>query len=187
MSENGNRATGAHPLAGAAMEIGGTAEDLLTPEEAELVDAIVTGRDLRAAIESGVIEPSSLYMVAEFHAAFGAPLPQEPAIPPDDRAQLRIDLMTEELNELVEAIAKGDIVAAADALTDLQVVLDGTFLEFGLGAAKTALVAEVHRANMSKLGADGKPVLRDDGKILKGPGYTPPDLAPIVAVARGGP
>lgn len=141
--------------------------------------------ELQELIDQGFLEGSTLMLAAEFHGAFGVPLRQEPGIPPHDRAQLRLDLMTEELNELVAAIAADDIVAAADALADLQVALDGTFLEFGLGAVKADLVAAVHRANMSKLGADGQPVLRGDGKILKGPGYVPPELGPIVAAARG--
>ncbi len=90
---------------------------------------------------------------------------------------MRISILEEEVQELREAVAAGDLVEVLDALCDIQYVLDGTFLEFGMHGVKTEAVAEVHASNMSKLGADGRPVLREDGKVLKGPNFRPPDLA----------
>jgi len=91
--------------------------------------------------------------------------------------------LAEELDELKEALAAGDMVETLDALIDLQYVLDGAFLSFGLHGVKTAAFNEVHRSNMSKLGEDGKPIRREgDGKVMKGPNYFKPDMAQFVAV-----
>jgi predicted HAD superfamily Cof-like phosphohydrolase len=119
-------------------------------------------------------------LVAEFHNAFDVPTRGSPAIPSDTRCALRLKLLQEELDELSDAIRRLDLVDCLDALTDLQVVLDGTYLEFGMQGVKDAAFLEVHRSNMSKLGADGKPVVRDDGKVLKGPSYSPPNLSPYI-------
>ena len=77
--------------------------------------------------------PDSLNQVAEFHRTFHAPVLETPRIPSEARCNLRVSLLTEELDELREAIIDGDIVAVADALCDLQYVLSGAVLEFGLG------------------------------------------------------
>jgi predicted HAD superfamily Cof-like phosphohydrolase len=84
------------------------------------------------------------------------------------------------LDELTEALKAKDPVGALDALTDLQYVLDGTYLSLGLASLKGKAFDEVHRSNMSKLGADGKPIYREDGKVLKGPDYSPPDLGQFI-------
>lgn len=119
--------------------------------------------------------------VREFHEAFGLSVKDGPDIGDERTNRLRINLLAEELEELKEALLGGDLVETLDALTDLQYVLDGAYLSFGLHGVKQAAFAEVHRSNMSKLGADGKPVRREsDGKILKGPDFTPPDLAQFV-------
>jgi predicted HAD superfamily Cof-like phosphohydrolase len=94
-----------------------------------------------------------------------------------------VRLIQEEVDELKEALAEGDPVGALDALTDLQYVLDGSFLSLGLHRWKDAAVAEVHRSNMSKLDAAGQPIMRADGKILKSENYTRPDLESVMAVA----
>jgi len=91
-----------------------------------------------------------LDQVAEFHVAFYHPILPQPTIPSADRCKLRMSLLTEELKELQEAIDKGDIVAASDAFSDLQYVLSGAILEFGLRNKFNPLFAEVHRSNMSK-------------------------------------
>jgi len=91
--------------------------------------------------------------------------------------QVRVSLLEEEIGELREAVEAGDMVEVLDALCDIQYVLDGAFLEFGLHSVKDAAFAEVQASNMSKLGEDGKPILREDGKILKGPNFRPPNLA----------
>jgi predicted HAD superfamily Cof-like phosphohydrolase len=89
--------------------------------------------------------------VARFHKAFHLPILDDPAIPPEDRCALRINLLQEELDELKEAIAEKDLVAAADAFCDIQYVLSGAILEFGLGEKFAELFAEVQRSNMSKI------------------------------------
>ena len=92
----------------------------------------------------------SLNQVAEFHRTFNAPILESPQIPSKERCELRISLLQEELNELKEAIADNDIVEIADALCDLQYVLSGAVLEFGLGEKYVQLFDEVQRSNMSK-------------------------------------
>ncbi len=92
----------------------------------------------------------SLNQVAEFHKTFNAPILATPTIPSAERAELRVKLLQEELDELKEAIANNDLVEVADALCDLQYVLSGAVLEFGLGDKFVELFNEVQRSNMSK-------------------------------------
>lgn len=117
-------------------------------------------------------------MVAEFHRAMNAYIAQEPGFPADDNLlHQRISLLQEELSELSEAFASRDLVKALDALTDLQYVLDGTYLTLGLHRIKDAAFEEVHASNMTKERlADGKVA----SKIAKGPNYRAPNLAPIL-------
>lgn len=148
-----------------------------------------------------------LNQVAEFHTTFKHPILETPQIPSEARCQLRVSLIAEELKELEEAIADHDIVAVADALADIQYVLSGAVLEFGLGNKFRALFDEVQRSNMSKAchsmeeaeatvahyEAKGtacyiKPdndkflVYRTaDNKTLKSIAYSPADLATIIA------
>jgi predicted HAD superfamily Cof-like phosphohydrolase len=91
-----------------------------------------------------------------------------------------MDLLNEEFKELEEALEEQDVVKVLDALLDIQYVLDGALLAWGLYKLKHRGFAEVHRSNMSKAGEDGKPIYREDGKILKGPNYTPPDLKSLI-------
>ena len=93
---------------------------------------------------------SQLSAVAEFHSLFRVPVLEKPTIPAPKRCELRVSLLREELNELEAAVAAQDLVEVADALCDLQYVLSGAILEFGLGGRFDALFAEVHRSNMSK-------------------------------------
>jgi predicted HAD superfamily Cof-like phosphohydrolase len=124
---------------------------------------------------------TTLECVEEFHATYGLPIKNEPSIKDARTNALRIELLREELAELKEALDEGDEVGVLDALTDLQYVLDGAYLSLGYHALKNAAFAEVQRSNMSKLGRDGKPIVRpEDGKILKGPDYSPPDLAAVL-------
>lgn len=95
-------------------------------------------------------EPSPLNQVAEFHKTFKHPIKDTPAIPAKERADLRVSLLAEELDELKQAIADNNLVEIADALCDLQYVLSGAILEFGLGDKFKTLFDEVHRSNMSK-------------------------------------
>lgn len=99
-------------------------------------------------------EPAPLNDVAEFHATFHLPVTDVPAIPGEERCRLRVNLLQEELDELKEAIEQKDITAVADALSDLQYVLSGAVLEFGLGAHFKDLFEEVQRSNMSKVCPD---------------------------------
>jgi predicted HAD superfamily Cof-like phosphohydrolase len=93
---------------------------------------------------------NSLNQVADFHRTFNAPVLETPQIPSEQRCQLRVALLQEELNELSQAIKDNNIVEIADALCDLQYVLSGAVLEFGLGEKFVELFNEVQRSNMSK-------------------------------------
>lgn len=123
----------------------------------------------------------TLKCVQQFHEAFDLPVKDQPDISDLKTNLLRINLLAEELEELKEALAQGNVVEVLDALTDLQYVLDGAYLSFGLHQVKHMAFDEVHRSNMSKLGADGRPVRREsDGKVLKGPDYFKPDLSQFI-------
>lgn len=93
---------------------------------------------------------NALSQVAEFHQTFKHPIVKQAAIPSKVRSKLRIDLLAEELKELQEAVDNDDLIEVADALCDLQYVLAGAVLEFGLGTKFKILFDEVHRSNMSK-------------------------------------
>jgi len=93
---------------------------------------------------------NSLNQVADFHRTFKHPVVDEPAIPSPERCRLRVSLIAEELKELQEAIDANDLVEVADALCDIQYVLSGAVLEFGLGEKFPELFDEVQRSNMSK-------------------------------------
>ena len=95
-------------------------------------------------------QPESLELVAEFHKTFKHPILSSPSIPAENPCKLRVALIAEELKELEVAILESDIVAVADALCDIQYVLSGAILEFGLGDKFKALFEEVQRSNMSK-------------------------------------
>lgn len=124
---------------------------------------------------------STLEQVQEFHETYGLPVESAPNITNQKTNDLRINLIAEELDELKEALKNNDIVETLDALIDLQYVLDGAFLSFGLHDVKETAFAEVHRSNMSKLGEDGKPIRREsDGKVMKGPNYFVPDMSQFI-------
>lgn len=92
----------------------------------------------------------SLNQVADFHRTFQHPILDTPTIPDEKRCKLRVELISEELKELEEAIKDNDLVEVADALCDIQYVLSGAILEFGLGEKFKTLFDEVQRSNMSK-------------------------------------
>ncbi len=150
---------------------------------------------------------NALSQVAEFHKTFKHPIVEQAAIPSKERCQLRIELLAEELKELQEAVDDNNIVEIADALCDLQYVLAGAVLEFGLGGKFKELFDEVHRSNMSKAcktveeanetiahykaknnvsahykEIDGLFLVYRDGdfKTLKSVAYSPADLKTIV-------
>lgn len=148
----------------------------------------------------------SLNQVAEFHKTFNAPILDTPQIPSKERCELRVSLLQEELNELKEAIANNDLVEVADALCDLQYVLSGAVLEFGLGEKFVELFNEVQRSNMSKACANKREAdetiefykqkgeeafseisgdkinvhRKSDNKVLKNKYYSPADLKTIL-------
>lgn len=152
-------------------------------------------------------EPHGLNDVAQFHKTFGMPILSEPTIPSAERCMLRVNLLQEELDELKEAIQDENIVEIADALCDLQYVLSGAILEFGLADRFKALFDEVQRSNMSKTCASLDEaertkdyylkekdthahiierdevylVYRDgDKKVLKSVAYSPADLTSLL-------
>ncbi len=119
--------------------------------------------------------------VRAFHDAFGIPNASVPVAAIGDRdALLRYKLIREENEEYLEAALKGDLVEVADALGDILYILCGTMLKHGLEDKMDAVFREIQRSNMSKLGGDGKPIYREDGKVMKGPGYFKPDIATIL-------
>lgn len=93
---------------------------------------------------------------------------------------LRHKLMVEEVDEYLDAVKQNDIIGIADALGDQLYILCGTILKHGMQHLIEDVFDEIHRSNMSKLDPDGEPILREDGKILKGPDYTPPNIAEVI-------
>jgi len=143
-------------------------------------------------------------LVRRFHHIYGLPVQTDGASLERESLSMRMSLIAEEFAELVGAVygeaARGEVeaayeraaaaddgrrdtVEAADALADLVYVVYGMALETGIDLA--AVLAEVQRSNMSKLGADGKPIYREDGKVLKGPGYFPPDIVGVLGISSG--
>lgn len=94
--------------------------------------------------------------------------------------ELRFNLMKEENEEYLEAVESNDIVEIADALGDMLYILCGTILEHGLQHKIEEVFDEIQRSNMSKLGEDGKPIYREDGKVMKGPNYFKPNFSAIL-------
>jgi predicted HAD superfamily Cof-like phosphohydrolase len=152
-------------------------------------------------------EPRPLNDVANFHKTFNLPILDDPTIPPAERCKLRIALIEEELNELKEAIEDNDLVEVADAFCDIQYVLSGAILEFGLGNKFKALFEEVQRSNMSKTcktmeeaeatkahyektkgaksyiekkGDEFLVFRKEDGKVFKSVNYSPADIKSIL-------
>ncbi len=124
---------------------------------------------------------NKLEAVKKFHEAFGITNRTEPiAFTNEKEIQLRYDLMAEENNEYLEAAKNNDLVEVADALGDMLYILCGTILSHGMQDKIEAVFNEIQRSNMSKLGADGKPIYREDGKIMKGPNYFKPNIKEIL-------
>jgi predicted HAD superfamily Cof-like phosphohydrolase len=129
--------------------------------------------------EQGFQRSDIAMAVAQFHASFGLPRRNSPTMDvPADLVELRVGLLAEEVDEFAAASAARDLVEVADALADLVYVAYGSAVTYGIDL--DAVLAEVHRSNMSKLDADGRPVLRPDGKVLKSDRYTPPDVAGVL-------
>ncbi len=119
--------------------------------------------------------------VKKFHAVFGLASGDQPEGNLDEETvKLRHRLMEEENDEYLLAASNGDLEGIADALGDKLYILCGTIVAHGLQDCIAEVFNEIHRSNMSKLGANGKPVRREDGKILKGEGYFEPDIGSII-------
>ena len=116
--------------------------------------------------------------VKTFMKTFGQMIRAKPQFPDDKTMQLRFDLIKEELNELEQAMKTKDLKEVADALTDILYVTYGAGCAYGIDLDKC--FKEVQRANMSKLGKDGKPIYNEKGKVMKGPDYLKPNLKPFV-------
>jgi len=122
-----------------------------------------------------------LQYVEKFHDTFGIPNEYGPkATISNDLIDLRFKLMAEENEEYLEAAKNGDLVEVADALGDMMYILCGTILSHGMQHKIEEVFEEIQRSNMSKLGEDGKPIYRADGKVLKGPNYFKPNIARII-------
>lgn len=145
---------------------------VLTWEAAQIIEQAITER-------MGPMRSRNAQMVAEFRRTFKKPIGSYPSIEGVD-LEHHGRLLAEEVAEALTAIRDRDPVELLDGLVDIMYVAYGCAIECGFDL--DAGFAEVHRSNMSKLGADGKPILREDGKILKGPNYSPPDLRAIAGI-----
>lgn len=116
--------------------------------------------------------------VKQFMEVFGQDVLDRPTMPSSELAKLRLELIREECEELTVATNAMDMVEIADALTDILYVVYGAGHAFGINL--DACFDHVHASNMSKLGDDGKPIYREDGKVLKGPNYWSPNMAKFV-------
>ena len=122
---------------------------------------------------------SNFDSVKKFMKTFGQEVKEKAEFPSEKITQLRYDLIKEELDELKIAIYEKDIKEVADALTDILYVTYGAGHSFGIDLDKC--FQEVQNSNMSKLGADGKPIYNENGKVMKGPNYFKPNLNKFVA------
>lgn len=143
-------------------------DDEMTAEEFDRRSENAEPVEIRLAI-------TPFQMLKEFHEKFVYPMPDEPRLLDDERWELRKSLIEEEYEEFKEAVENGDLVNAFKELADLTYVVVGTSVE--MGGNLDLVFREVHRSNMSKLGEDGEPIYREDGKVLKGPYYFEPDIA----------
>ena len=116
--------------------------------------------------------------VGTFMKTFGQEVKKSSSFSNDKINELRVNLIKEELDELIEAMNKKDLVEVADALTDILYVTYGAGHAFGINLDKC--FDEVQRSNMSKLGADGKPIYNEHGKVMKGPNYYEPNLKKFI-------
>ena len=119
--------------------------------------------------------------VTAFHKAFRLGVNNTPTTEIDeDTMRLRFSLMEEENKEYYDAIKNKDLIEVADALGDMLYILCGTIITHGMQDVIDEVFEEIQQSNMSKLGNDGKPIYRKDGKVLKGPNYFRPNIAKIL-------
>ena len=124
---------------------------------------------------------NQLKSVHEFHTAFGLGINKDPTGNlGENKNLLRYNLMKEENEEYLEAVQNDDIIEIADALGDMLYILCGTIIEHGLQNKIEAVFHQIQQSNMSKLNTDGKPIYREDGKVLKGPNYFKPNFDEIL-------
>ena len=123
----------------------------------------------------------SIEAVTKFHESYGLDIKYTPkANLPKNISELRFNLMKEENEEYLQASRDEDLIEIGDALGDMLYILCGTIIAHGFQDKIESIFDEIQRSNMSKLGADGKPIYRKDGKVMKGPNYFKPDLKKIL-------
>ena len=119
--------------------------------------------------------------VEKFHDVFKIGNRYVPtAVVPENEYMLRYNLIKEENEEYLEAVQNNDLIEIADALGDMMYILCGTIIEHGLQHKIEEVFDEIQRSNMSKLGEDGNPIYREDGKVMKGPNYFKPDFSKLI-------
>ena len=119
-----------------------------------------------------------LNAVKDFHDTFGLNYNDSPTVDLEKKIiELRFNLMKEENEEYIEAARNNDIIEIADALGDMLYILCGTIIEHGMSDIIEDVFDEIQKSNMSKLGSDGKPIYREDGKVMKGPNYFKPNFS----------
>jgi predicted HAD superfamily Cof-like phosphohydrolase len=149
---------------------------------------------IQLALDLGILSPITSYVkrvrrrsqprpqerVAEFHRAFDLHIQMKPGLATVDETlrELRVHLLEEEVAEFRDATAQADLIGIADAIGDILYVAYGAAVTYGIDA--DAVMAEVHRSNMSKLGPDGRPIRRADGKVLKSSEYQPPNIQAVL-------
>ena len=121
---------------------------------------------------------SNFSKVGMFMKTFGQEVKDKPSFSTDKINKLRIDLIKEELEELIDAMKNKDLLEVADALTDILYVTYGAGHAFGIDLDRC--FEEVQNSNMSKLDDNGKPIYNESGKVMKGPNYFKPDLSKFV-------
>ncbi len=166
-------------VAGLHLTYGDTLGDLVLSTLGGCTGALVAVRWLRPDPPRPAGPPGVQAMVRQFHNAFDLARPDRPSLPTPELAALRARLLVEEVEEAVQALRRPDLAEIAHELADVAYVTYGAAVTAGIELDD--VVAAVHRANMSKLGPDGHPVIVD-GKVMKGPGYQPPDIAALLTV-----
>lgn len=126
------------------------------------------------------VQGTNFELVGDFMEAMGQDIEMRPIFPEDHIQKLRFDLIEEELDELKLGMDNQNLIEVADALTDLLYVVYGAGQAFGIDLDEC--FQEVHCSNMSKLGEDGRPIKREDGKVLKPDTYFPPDLKSVLSI-----
>lgn len=133
-------------------------------------------------VKTSLTLEQTINFVKEFHEAFALPVRHEMTGELSEKEMmLRFNLMKEENEEYLEAAKRGDIVEIADALGDMLYILCGTINAHGLQDKMAEVFEEIQRSNMSKLDEDGKPIYREDGKVMKSSQYFKPDIAGVLA------